>query len=331
MDNSFSYENKSVLITGGTGTLGTAIAEYLLTNHEEIRELIIFSRDEQKQYRMAQEFPESKYPQIKYFIGDVRDRERLVEVFQGVDYVIHTAAMKHVRIAEQNPNECIKTNVGGAQNVVYASLKAEVERVVSLSTDKACSPVSLYGATKLTSDKIFIAANQNRSQTKFAVVRYGNIMGSKGSVVPFFKKCKETTGILPITDPNMTRFSISLLDGVKTVLFALTNTWGGEIFVPKLRSYKLIDLAVAICPNCEKNYIGIRQGEKLHEEMISASDSNNTYDLGSYFVILPPDPIWELNYFIEFFKAKKAAKNFSYNSQDHFERETFEDLKNLIL
>jgi UDP-N-acetylglucosamine 4,6-dehydratase len=237
-------QNKSILITGGTGSLGKALTQHILSNFPTIKRLIIFSRDEQKQFQMAQEFPQSEYPQLRYFIGDVRDKSRLVRAFKGVDYVIHAAAMKHVPIAEYNPDECVKTNIHGAQNVIDAALETSVERVVALSTDKACAPINLYGATKLASDKLFVAANNisGWSPIKFSVVRYGNVMGSNGSVIPFFLK-KKQEGTLPITDINMTRFNISLQGGVEMVMYALENAWGGEIYVPKIPSYRITDIA----------------------------------------------------------------------------------------
>ncbi|RED48946.1 UDP-N-acetylglucosamine 4,6-dehydratase (inverting) [Seonamhaeicola aphaedonensis] len=327
------YKDKTILITGGTGTLGKALTSYILDTTPEVKRVCVFSRDERKHALMAQEFPLEKYSQIDYIIGDVRDKERLLQVTEGVDYVIHTAAMKDVHTAEKNPTECIKTNIGGAQNVIEACLKNNVKRVVALSTDKACSPVSLYGATKLASDKLFIAANnviKEQPNTIFSIVRYGNIMGSNGSVVPFFLKKKAIDGVLPITDPNMTRFNISLLDGVKMVLNALEKAWGGEIFVPKLPSYKIMDVANAICLDCEKPIVGIRPGEKLHEEMISASDSFYTYDMGNYYAIVPPCPVWDVENFIKTYNPKKVEKGFSYNSGDNSDWETVERLKVLI-
>ena len=257
--------NKSILITGGTGTLGRALTKKILINFPKVKRLIIFSRDEQKQFIMAQDFPEAIYPQIRYLIGDVRDSERLERAMQGVDFVIHTAAMKHVHIAEYNPDECVKTNIGGAENVIKSCLKTGVKRVVALSTDKACAPINLYGATKLTSDKLFIAANNFKGQNdiRFSVVRYGNVMGSKGSVIPFFLK-KKGEGKLPITDSKMTRFNISLSEGVEMVLNSLKHAWGGEIFIPKISSYKITDVANAINPDVEHRIVGIRPGEKLH-------------------------------------------------------------------
>ncbi|WP_417444250.1 UDP-N-acetylglucosamine 4,6-dehydratase (inverting) [Joostella sp.] len=323
--------NKSILITGGTGSLGKALTKYILEKHPGVRRLIIFSRDEQKQFQMAQEFSEGDYPQIRFFIGDVRDKERLIRAFKGVDYVIHAAAMKHVHIAEYNPEECIKTNVGGAQNVVDACFETEVGRVVALSTDKACAPINLYGATKLTSDKLFIAANNIKGDNpiRFSVVRYGNVMGSNGSVIPFFIKKKES-GKLPITDVNMTRFNISLQGGVDMVMHALKYAWGGELFVPKIPSYRIMDVAEAIGPNCEKTIIGIRPGEKVHEEMITPSDSFYTYDLGKYYTILPATHKWDLKEFVEEFNAKKVSLGFSYNSGQNEDWETVESLRKLI-
>jgi UDP-N-acetylglucosamine 4,6-dehydratase (inverting) len=325
-------KDKAVLITGGTGSLGKALTKHLLTQHPDIGRLVIFSRDEQKQFEMEQEFPVKKYPQLRYFIGDVRDYERLERAFSGIDYVIHAAAMKHVHIAEYNPDECVKTNVGGAENVIKAALKTNVSHVVALSTDKACAPINLYGATKLTSDKLFVAANniKGKRDIKFSVVRYGNVMGSNGSVIPFFLKRKEIDNVLPITVESMTRFNISLQGGVDMVMHALQTAWGGEIFVPKIPSYRIMDVAEAIGPNCEKKVIGIRPGEKIHEEMISASDSFFTYDLGKYYVIIPQSTIWNLNEFVLKFNAIKVKEGFSYNSLDNEKMENVESLRELI-
>tara|TARA_B110000967_G_scaffold56590_1_gene58004 strand:+ start:188 stop:1216 length:1029 start_codon:yes stop_codon:yes gene_type:complete len=332
MNKKFELKGKSILITGGTGSLGKALTSHILATYPETRRLIIYSRDEQKQFQMAQEFPTDKYPQIRYFIGDVRDKDRLTRAFQDVDFVIHAAAMKHVHIAEYNPGECIKTNIGGAENVVEACLQTKVQRVVALSTDKACAPINLYGATKLTSDKLFIAANNIKGDNpiRFSVVRYGNVMGSNGSVIPFFINKKKEENKLPITDPNMTRFNISLQGGVDMVMHALEHAWGGELFVPKIPSYKIMDVANAIGPNCEKPLVGIRPGEKVHEEMITPSDSFYTYDLGKYYVILPATHMWKLSGFLDTFDAKKAPLGFSYNSGDNEEWETVESLRDLI-
>ncbi|MCF8424750.1 MAG: UDP-N-acetylglucosamine 4,6-dehydratase (inverting) [Bacteroidia bacterium] len=323
--------NKSILITGGTGSLGKELTKTILEKWPNVKRLVIYSRDEQKQFQMAQEFPENKYKAIRYFIGDVRDFERLKRAFNGIDFVIHAAAMKHVHIAEYNPDECVKTNVGGAQNVIQAALETNVENVVALSTDKACAPINLYGATKLTSDKLFVAANNIRGQRKikFSVVRYGNVMGSNGSVIPFFLN-KRKEGVLPITDPNMTRFNISLKEGVDIVLYALYSAWGGELFVPKIPSYKIMDVAKALAPDCECKIVGIRPGEKIHEEMITSSDSFTTYDLGRYYVILPQVTDWSLADYIKQFDAKKVKEGFNYSSGENTEWESVESLRKLI-
>ena len=307
---------KSILITGGTGSLGAALTERIIKKYPDIKRLVIFSRDEQKQFQMAQKFPPENYPTIRFFIGDIRDFSRVKRALRDIDFVIHTAAMKHVPIAEYNPMECIKTNIMGAENLINACLEMGVQKVVALSTDKAAAPINLYGATKLTSDKLFIAANNIRGKDKinFSVVRYGNVMGSKGSVIPFYLK-KKVEGVLPITDPNMTRFNISIQEGVEMVLNALENAWGGEIFVPKIPSYRITDLANAIGPECKHPVIGIRPGEKIHEEMITSSDSFTTYDLGRYYVILPQNPVWDLKMYIKKFNAKKVEEGFSYNSE----------------
>ena len=323
--------NKSILITGGTGSLGKALTDTILKKWPEVKRLVIFSRDEQKQFHMAQDYPVSKYPSMRFFIGDVRDRERLVRAFEGIDYVIHAAAMKHVHIAEYNPSECVKTNIGGAENVIYAALQTGVQNVVALSTDKACAPINLYGATKLTSDKLFVAANNIRGKhnIKYSVVRYGNVMGSNGSVIPFFLN-KRAEGVLPITVRAMTRFNISLQGGVDMVLHAMKTAWGGEIFIPKIPSYKITDVAEAIGPDCEHKVIGIRPGEKIHEEMITSSDSFFTYNLGKYFVIIPQTPIWNVNDFISKFNAEMVPEGFAYNSGTNTEWETIESLRALV-
>jgi UDP-N-acetylglucosamine 4,6-dehydratase len=323
--------NKSVLITGGTGSLGKELTKTILKKWPQVKRLVIYSRDEQKQFQMAQDYPRSEYPMIRYFIGDVRDLDRLKRAFTNIDYVIHAAAMKHVHIAEYNPDECVKTNIGGAENVIKAALDSCVTNVVALSTDKACAPINLYGATKLASDKLFIAANniKGNKDIKFSVVRYGNVMGSNGSVIPFFIK-KRIEKVLPITDINMTRFNISLEGGVEMVLHALNNAWGGEVFIPKIPSYKILDIAKAIGPDCEHKVIGIRPGEKIHEEMITASDSFTTYDLGKYYVILPQMTSWNLEDYINNFSAKLVPQGFSYSSDKNTEWETVEQLRVLI-
>ena len=322
---------KSILITGGTGSLGKKLTKTILAKWPEVKRLVIYSRDEQKQFQMAQEYPPDQYPNIRFFIGDVRDLERMKRAFTGIDYVIHAAAMKHVHIAEYNPDECVKTNIGGAENVIKASLSCGVSKVVALSTDKACAPINLYGATKLTSDKLFIAANNIRGtqDIRFSVVRYGNVMGSNGSVIPFFLS-KKGGGVLPITDPNMTRFNISLADGVKMVLHALEHAWGGELFVPKIPSYRITELAEAIGPECEHPVIGIRPGEKVHEEMITSSDSFTTYDLGQYYVILPQTPVWDLDEYCDEFKAAPVPTGLNYTSGANSEFLSVDELRTLI-
>ena len=324
-------KDKTILITGGTGSLGKEIVKSIFSEHENVKKVIIYSRDEQKQYEMAKEWPVSKYPKIRFFIGDVRDRDRLSRALEGVDVIIHAAAMKHVDIAEYNPDECIKTNIGGAENVIHAALNKNVRTVVALSTDKACAPINLYGATKLTSDKLFVAANNIKGdkQINFSVVRYGNVLGSNGSVVPYFNNIKDS-GVFPITHIDMTRFNISLKEGVDMIFYAIENSLGGEIFIPKIPSYKITDVAKAIDSTCEIQVVGIRPGEKLHEEMISASDSFNTFELKGHFVILPAKPNFSIDLFLQKFKAKRVAEGFSYNSLDNSQWETIESLKDKI-
>jgi len=324
--------NKSVLITGGTGSFGKEFTKTIFKNWPNVKRLVIFSRDEQKQYNMALEYPDKKYPALRYFIGDVRDYVRLKRAMEGVDYVIHAAAMKHVHIAEYNPDECVKTNIGGAENVIRACLETNVTKVVALSTDKACAPINLYGATKLASDKLFIAANNIKGNKNivFSVVRYGNVMGSNGSVIPFFLN-KKKEGVIPITDARMTRFNISLQDGVQMVLNALDTAWGGELFVPKIPSYKITEVAKAIGPDCKHEIIGIRPGEKVHEEMITSSDAFTTYDLGKYYVILPQVPSWNIDDYIKKFNAIKVADGFNYSSGENTEWVNAEQLRQLIV
>jgi UDP-N-acetylglucosamine 4,6-dehydratase len=325
-------EKSRILITGGTGSFGKALVRKLLSQHPNIERLVVFSRDEQKQFQMNQEFPMTKYPGLRYFIGDVRDEYRVRRALKDIDYVIHAAAMKHVPIAEYNPMECVKTNVIGAENIINACLDSDVKRVVALSTDKAAAPINLYGATKLVSDKLFIAANNIRGwkNLRFSVVRYGNVMGSNGSVMPFFMKAGQT-GEVPITDERMTRFNISLEEGVDMVLYALQNAWGGEIFVPKIPSYKILDVAEAIAPSATKKTVGIRPGEKLHEEMITSSDSYTSYDLGDYYVILPQVPAWDKEEYIRENKAKPVPEGFSYNSGENDSWLGVEDIRSLIV
>ncbi|MCK5354793.1 MAG: UDP-N-acetylglucosamine 4,6-dehydratase (inverting) [Methyloprofundus sp.] len=324
--------NKTVLITGGTGSFGKKFIETILVRYPEVKKIIIYSRDELKQSIIKQKYPHHDYPQLRFFIGDVRDRERLTQACEGVDVIIHAAAIKQVDTAEYNPTECIRTNIGGAENVIHAALACGVKDVVALSTDKACAPINLYGATKLTSDKLFAAANNIRGSKdiRFSIVRYGNVMGSRGSVIPFFMD-KRKEGVLPITHEEMTRFNISLQDGVNLVMFAIGSHLGGEIFVPKIPSYKIMDVATAVAPECNTKIVGIRPGEKLHEEMITDTDSLNTIDLGIYYAILPSvSYTYTEEDYIQHHKAKKVPFGFKYNSGTNTEWETTESLRSLI-
>ena len=322
---------KSILITGGTGSFGQAFVRTVLERYPNVGRLVVYSRDELKQFHMAQELDGGRYPSLRFFLGDVRDRERLRRAFEGVEYVVHAAALKQVPAAEYNPFEAIKTNVLGAQNVVDASLDSGVRRVIALSTDKAAAPINLYGATKLCSDKLFIAANNVRGERdiRFSVVRYGNVMGSRGSVIPYFLE-RRRTGVLPITDPAMTRFNITLQEGVDMVLWALENAHGGEIFVPKIPSYRILDVAEAVAPDCRTEIVGIRPGEKIHEEMITASDSFNTVDIGDYFAILPGAADFTLAEYAEWNGAKPVTPGFSYNSGTNERFLTVSELRELI-
>jgi|SRR5579872_3029181 len=307
--------NKSVLITGGTGSFGQAFVKNVLARYPAINRLVIFSRDELKQFEMRQVFNEKKYPYIRYFIGDIRDQDRLRRALEGIEIVIHAAALKQVPTAEYNPFEYIKTNVIGAENLIEACLDTHVQRVVALSTDKAAAPINLYGATKLCSDKLFTAANniKGNRDIRFSVVRYGNVMGSRGSVIPYFLSMR-SKGILPITDPDMTRFNILLEEGVNMVLWAIENALGSEIFVPKIPSYRILDVAKVIGPDCKHKIVGIRPGEKIHEEMITISDSFNTVDLGSYYAILPQHANELRDKYFELYGAVPVPEGFSYHS-----------------
>lgn len=323
--------NKSILITGGTGSFGKAFVRTILARYPDVKRLVIFSRDELKQFEMAQELSQNEFPALRYFIGDVRDGDRLRRALEGIDVVIHAAALKQVPAAEYNPFECIKTNIMGAQNLIEACLDAGVSNVVALSTDKAAAPINLYGATKLCSDKLFTAANNIRGNRdlRFSVVRYGNVMGSRGSVIPFFME-RRKSGVLPITDPAMTRFNISLEDGVDMVMWALENARGGEIFVPKIPSYRITDVAKVIGPECEHPVVGIRPGEKIHEEMITQSDSFNTVDLGRYYAILPSAGEHTTEEYAKLMGGQPVTPGFAYNSgtNDHFL--SVEELRQLI-
>ncbi|OGT54523.1 MAG: UDP-N-acetylglucosamine 4,6-dehydratase (inverting) [Gammaproteobacteria bacterium RIFCSPHIGHO2_12_FULL_63_22] len=309
------FEGQSILITGGTGSFGRKFVDVLLSQYPGIKRIVVYSRDELKQFDMAQQFPVERFPQMRYFIGDVRDRDRLVRAMEGIDIVVHAAALKQVPAAEYNPFEFIKTNVLGAQNVIDACLSSSVRRVVALSTDKAAAPINLYGATKLCSDKLFVAANNmtGHRDLKFSVVRYGNVMGSRGSVIPFFLS-RRSSGTLPLTDERMTRFNISLDEGVQLVLGALDKMWGGEIFVPKLPSYRITDVALAIAPDCRHEVVGIRPGEKLHEEMVTETDALNSLEFDDYFVILPSLVQWDVDEYASQFRGKRCEAGFSYNS-----------------
>lgn len=324
-------DGKSVLVTGGTGSFGKAFLRTVMERHPDVRRLVIYSRDELKQFELAQDFPESRYPALRFFIGDIRDESRLRRALEGVDTVIHAAALKQVPAAEYNPFECIKTNVLGAQNLIEAALDCGVRRVVALSTDKAAAPVNLYGATKLCSDKLFIAANNIRGSRdiRFSVVRYGNVMGSRGSVIPFFIQ-RRGQGVLPITDAAMTRFNISLDDGVNMVLWALENATGGEILVPKIPSYRITDVATAIDPEARHEIVGIRPGEKIHEEMITSSDSPNTVDLGHYYAILPPGNAALVDEYCRRHAAVPVPPGFAYNSGDNPDFLSVDQLRDLI-
>lgn len=326
-----TLDHKSILITGGTGSFGKAFLETIIARYPKLKRVAIYSRDELKQFELAQKFSPAQYPFLRYFIGDVRDAARLKRACEGIDIIIHAAALKHVPIAEYNPFECISTNIMGAENVINAALDNGVKSVVALSTDKAAAPINLYGATKLCSDKLFVAANNVKGTRDigFSVVRYGNVLGSRGSVVPFFIE-KRSSGTLPITHAGMTRFNITLEEGVEMVLHAIVNSWGGELYVPKIPSYKITTVAEAIAPNCKQEIIGIRPGEKIHEEMITPTDSLNTYDCGKYYVIVPSNPAWKKEDWIKTFDAKKVAEGFHYSSDANTDWLNQEEIRNLV-
>lgn len=311
--------NQSILVTGGTGSFGKCFVRYVLNNYKP-RRLVVFSRDELKQFDMQQEFPESKYPQMRYFIGDVRDAERVKMAMREVDYVVHAAALKQVPAAEYNPFECIKTNINGAENVINAAIYNKVKKVIALSTDKAANPINLYGATKLASDRAFVAANNlsGSSGTRFSVVRYGNVVGSRGSVIPFFQNIiNKGRPTLPITDERMTRFWITLDQGVNFVIRNFERMDGGEIFVPKIPSMKVTDLARVMSPTCDFEIVGIRPGEKLHEVMIPSEESRNTLEFDDYYLIQPQFKWWNTQNFMEKKGGKVVEDGFSYSSDNN--------------
>ena len=325
--------NKTILITGGTGSFGKKFLQTILELFKP-KKVIVYSRDELKQFEMQQRWPSSSKSPIRYFIGDVRDLRRLKMAMSGVDIVVHAAALKQVPAAEYNPFEAVKTNIIGAQNVIDVSIEEGVEKVIALSTDKAAAPINLYGATKLASDKLFVAANnyKGKRDIKFSVVRYGNVMGSRGSVIPFFQK-KKATGVLPVTDKRMTRFSITLQEGVDFVLKSLDKMWGGEVFVPKIPSYNILDVASAIAPKCKIEVVGIRPGEKLHEEMITETDSLNSIEFDGYFVILPSTKLWDIDKFrneSNLSIGEMCEPGFCYNSGSNKDFLNVSDLKKLI-
>jgi UDP-N-acetylglucosamine 4,6-dehydratase (inverting) len=323
-------DGKNVLVTGGTGSFGRAFVRTLLRKHPEVTRIVVFSRDELKQSEMA-EHPDFQSPRLRFFIGDVRDADRLRRSIEGADIVVHAAAMKQVPAAEYNPFEAVKTNVIGAQNVIECCLDAGVRKVVALSTDKAAAPINLYGATKLCSDKLFVAANRFKGarDLKLSVVRYGNVMGSRGSVIPLFLR-KRGEGVLPITDPKMTRFNITLDEGVDLVRFALSSMWGGEIFVPKIPSYRITDVAEAIAPGCRHQITGVRPGEKLHEEMITAADSFNAVEFDTFYVLLPTQPLWDVSAYVSSRDGKPCTPGFRYQSDTNERWLSVEDIRSLI-
>lgn len=326
------FNNKTLLVTGGTGSFGKTFVREVLDTYPEVKKVIIFSRDELKQFEMAQEFSADERKKLRFFLGDVRDKDRLNRATEGVNIIVHAAALKQVPAAEYNPLEFIKTNILGAENIIDAAFNNGVENVVALSTDKAAAPVNLYGATKLCSDKLFLAANNIKGSRsiKFSVVRYGNVMGSRGSVIPFFLKIAQSSNKLPITSPEMTRFNISLTEGVDMVLFAIKNQWGGELYVPKIPSYRILDVAEAIAPSLPLETVGIRPGEKIHEEMITEADSYSTFDMEKYYAILPQIPAFDLNSFTSHFNAKPVSQGFKYNSGTNSQWLNVDDIRSLI-
>jgi len=331
ISNSIISSNSSILVTGGTGTFGQGFVNSILKSFPKIKRIVVFSRDELKQFEMSHKLNSIDFPNIRYFIGDVRDKERLTRALDGIDFVIHAAALKQVPVAEYNPFEFIKTNILGAENVIEASLKMGVKKVIALSTDKAVSPINLYGATKLCSDKLFVAANniKGTANISFSVVRYGNVMGSRGSVIPYFFD-KKKSNVIPITSPEMTRFNITLKQGIEMVTWALNNSIGGEIFVPKIPSYRILDLAKAIAPDAKIEIIGVRSGEKVHELMITSEDSSKTLDIGKYYVILPQIEENLLKYYKNNFNGSFVNPGFNYESGSNPQFLSINELRELI-
>lgn len=326
-----SLSNAHLLVTGGTGSFGKKFIQTIYQRFPSVARVVVYSRDELKQYEMAAHYPADKYPSLRFFIGDVRDKERLLRAMEGIDTIVHAAALKQVPTAEYNPFEAIKTNILGAQNIIEAAMDRGVTRVVALSTDKAAAPINLYGATKLCSDKLFVAANNFKGDRdlRLSVVRYGNVMGSRGSVIPFFLE-KRKTGVLPITDERMTRFNISLDEGVEMVISALEHMWGGEVFVPKIPSYRITDVAEAVGPNCRREIVGIRPGEKLHEEMITETDGLNTIEFVNQFVMLPSSRLWDEDEYCRTFSGRRCEYGFRYQSGSNTQWLSVEQLRELI-
>ena len=334
MTDSFTFDGKTLLVTGGTGSFGKRFVATVLEQYSPVK-VIVYSRDELKQFEMQNQAPFNEHPKVmRWFIGDVRDEPRLTRAMEGVDVVVHAAALKQVPAAEYNPFEAVKTNILGAENVINAAIANDVEHVIALSTDKAAAPINLYGATKLASHKLFFAANHHRGNRaiKFSVVRYGNVMGSRGSVIPFFQG-QAASGVLPITDERMTRFNITLQEGVSLVIASFERMWGGEIFVPRIPSYRITDVAKAVAPDAELKVVGIRPGEKLHEEMITSTDSLASIEFADYFVILPSLPLWDTEEFRRTSgegDGQWCAPDFAYNSGSNDRFLTVEELRGLI-
>ena len=325
--------NKSILITGGTGSFGENFIEFLLKKSKNINKIVIYSRDELKQYLLAQKFRNKKNKNLRFFIGDIRDKQRLIYALEGIDYVIHAAALKQVPTAEYNPLEAIKTNVLGSQNLIEACLQSNVKKVIALSSDKAVAPINLYGATKLCADKLFIASNnyKGKKNISFSVIRYGNVMGSRGSVLPVFLSQKKS-GTVTLTHKDMTRFNILMEDCVQMVVWVLKNSSGGEIFIPKIPSFRIRDLAKVVTPTCKVKYIGIRPGEKIHEEMITANESNHIFDIGKYYAILPNSYSAQRKnkIYSKLTKFKQVKHGFSYSSLNNSDFLSLTDLRSAV-